>query len=158
MPRRTGRKCYTREAVPALDGFTRLVLTAWGTPFVPGLMDTEREIRQAWHQYGEQITAEYAANHPGTRPYAAYLLGLIELPPVRNPKLATDSIHHFSGRDIYSRTAYFGDLIDGWRWANWGANEAIHLHSLGIIDAEELSRSDKPEPTTRRKRTRVAAA
>ena len=122
-----------------MTAFVRDQLTQWGPPLLPGVGAHDLEtLWAAWRAYGDEIMRQHIADRPGTRPYACYVLGIVPLPPIRSG-VPADVVHRIGGREIHSRTTYFGELVDGWRWAKHDENELAYLLTLGVATRSEAA-------------------
>lgn len=129
MPRRNAPRCPLRgsAADESLDDTVEANLTG-GDCFGHWDLRTRVEFARPWAKWGEEITARWRAAFPGSRPFAAYVLGEItppswrhELPALRRPL-----------RKIEGCSVEIADC--GWHKT---IAELEHLDALGLIDDDE---------------------
>jgi hypothetical protein len=128
MPARIAPRCPRRGTLDDhLDELVEMNLTT-GDAFHHWDLRTIAEFARPWATWGEQITERWIAAFPGSRPFAAYILGEIppatwqhEFPALRRPL-----------RRIDGCTVQIADC--GWHRT---AHELEHLDALGLIDRHE---------------------
>jgi hypothetical protein len=113
-----------RELIPPVEW----ELTVWQGLCIAGMgLDTAQEFRSAWAQYRELILPAWAAQMPGSRPFAAYVCQEIPAPPIVQSPYPSDTGRGIGGVVFYEAHAYgIGD-----------EPELEYLLRLGLIDADE---------------------
>jgi hypothetical protein len=128
MPRRILTKCSRRgSAGDTLDELVESNLTC-GHCFGHWDLRARVEFARPWAIHGEEIVRRWRDAFPGSRPFAMYILGLVEPPTWTNewPALRRP-LRAIEGSSI--------EIADcGWHKT---ADELRHLVALGLVDARE---------------------
>lgn len=140
MPRAPARirKRFIEGQTEVLDWMIEETLL-YGYPLVFGTyasMRTMDEWREAWKQWRDVVLPKCIEHRPGTRPVAMYVLGEI---PRREPTMQKPADHRWNSIDVRSRG---GRVVQHWLDVPqpFMEPEHLHLHRLGIVDADELRR------------------
>lgn len=118
------------DAASALAPAVEWELTAWRGLDVPGLgLTTAREFDDAWRQYRELLLPAWMEAMPGSRPFAMYVVGEIDPPPI------VDELRGYgAGRRIGDR-----EWRPGLCYGARDAGELEHLVRLGIVRRAEAA-------------------
>jgi hypothetical protein len=98
------------------------------------LLRTADDWRRHWGEWRDTIMAKVIEHRPGTRPFAAYVVGEIPSRPVlQEPPRCHTFLRLYvpDGRDGAWHCAYPEPFMQG---------EADYLHDLGIVDDDEHTR------------------
>ena len=122
IPRASGGQGRT------LDPEIEWELSLWGGLQIPGMgLDSLPDFERAWDDHGATILPAWIAAMPGSRPFAAYVVGSIAAPPVVERPYPDDGGRAIGGR-LFHEARVHGAGDEG---------ELAHLVALGLVDAAE---------------------
>jgi hypothetical protein len=128
MPRSKRTIPQRSATVAALSAPTEWEITHWQGLWIGGLgFETHAEFVDAWESFRDLVLPAWIATMPGSRPFAAYVVGEIPVPPMLDPPLGIRD-----GRTIGNATYHAGR-----RYGIGAEPELEHLVGLGLIGATE---------------------
>lgn len=111
-----------------LDPATEWELAVWQGLRIDGMgLDSLEEFRAAWADHGAAITAAWRLSMPGSRPWGAYVVGVI--PP---PAIIATPYRDDAGRQIGERI-----FFEAHAHGAGDEGELSHLVALDLVDADE---------------------
>ena len=141
LPRRQRRQ-PAAEALAELDPDLRRDLETGHSFFER--YETIEDMRAAWNAVGDELTNEFIRQHPGTRPFAWWILEHKQERPI-NPDGGADDKHLAQLR----REARFG-FLDTRIWLSRlipiQEDQTFYLQRSGLLTDDELSRIPFEEP------------
>lgn len=137
MPRaaRVIRRRYS-EGIDILDSeVEEAFLRGEGLLGTPNELRTLEDWQRLWARWRDTVMPKALEARPGTRPFACYVVGEIEPPPLQAPPPLSNGFFK-----LYIPSEQ-GDGKWFYRYPEpYQRSETLHLQDLGIVDAAEMKR------------------